>query len=63
MRKSRFCGEQIIHSPQAARRRRLCALGTTQAWRTFCGWKLKYGGMEVDEARRLRSCRPACASR
>lgn len=58
MKKSRYSEEQIIHILREASGGQtvpaVCARhNVSQA--TFYGWKRKYGGMEVDEARRLRS--------
>ncbi len=58
MRKSRFTTEQIITVPQAwdagAKASELCRRhGITET--TLYRWKRKYGGMQVNDARRLRA--------
>ena len=57
MKKSRFSTEQIIGILRVGRARGtvrgVCAKHNI-AEQTYYGWKRKYGGMEVDEARRLR---------
>lgn len=58
MKKSRFTEDQIVrmlrrHDNKEATTDALCReAGISQA--TFYGWKRKYGGMSVSEARRLR---------
>jgi putative transposase len=57
MKKSRFTEEQIIgvlkEHESGAPTAELCRrLGITQT--TFYRWKTKFGGMDVNEARRLR---------
>ena len=58
MRKSRFSDEQII----GILKEREVGMATAEVCRrhgistaTFYGWKAKYGGLEVSEAKRLRS--------
>ncbi len=58
MKRSRFTDEQIIgvlkEHETGAKVADLCRKhGMSDA--TFYGWKSKYGGMDVSEARRLRS--------
>ena len=57
MKKSRFSTEQIIGILREARGDRtvvaVCAAHNIGV-QTFYGWKRKYGGMELNEARRLR---------
>ena len=58
MKKSRFSEEQIVEHLQGVGGRRkakgeLCRKDVT-AQQTLYHWKAKYGGMEVNEARRLR---------
>ena len=57
MKKSRFRAEQIIgilrESEGGSTVKAVCAKHNI-AEQTYYGWKRKYGGMEVDEARRLR---------
>lgn len=63
MKKSRFSEEQIIGILREARGettvRAVCAQHNIGV-QTFYGWKRKYGGMEVQEARRLRSLEEEC---
>jgi putative transposase len=57
MKRSRFSEEQIIgilKEGQAGTVRATCAKHNVSE-QTYYGWKRKYGGMEVDEARRLRA--------
>ena len=58
MRKGRFSEEQII----AILREQETGMATAEVCRrhgissaTFCAWKSKYGGLEVSDARRLRT--------
>ena len=57
MKKSRYTEEQIIgilkQHEGGVKTADLCREHGISA-ATFYGWKSKYGGMEVDEARRLR---------
>jgi putative transposase len=58
MRKSRFSEEQIVggvlkEAEAGVPAKELCRrVGVSDA--TFCHWKAKYGGLDVNEAGRLR---------
>ena len=58
MKRSRFSEEQIIgilrEADGESNVKTVCAKHNISAG-TFYNWKRKYGGMDVDEARRLRS--------
>jgi putative transposase len=57
VKRSRFNEEQIIgilKEAQATTVREACAKHNISE-QTYYGWRRKYGGMEVDEARRLRA--------
>lgn len=57
MKRSRFSEEQIIgilREAGASTVRETCAKYNLSE-QSYYGWKRKYGGMEIDEARRLRA--------
>ncbi len=65
MKRSRFSAEQIIgilKEGQAGTVRATCAKHNVSE-QSYYGWKRKYGGMEVDEARRTRRLGTAMAQR
>lgn len=54
MKKSRFTEQQIAFALQQAKTAELCRKhGMSDA--SFYSWKAKYGGLEVSEAKRLKS--------
>jgi putative transposase len=57
MKKSRFSEEQILgilNEAAASTVKATCAKHNVSE-QTYYGWKRKFGGMEIDEMRRLRS--------
>ncbi|MGY4501676.1 putative transposase [Bradyrhizobium sp. GM24.11] len=58
MKRSRFTEEQIIGILEGARVRRVGCRSMPQAWSAtpaIYKWKVKFGGMEVPEAKRLKT--------
>ncbi len=64
MKRSRFSEEQIIGILREAQAgspvKTVCAAHNISG-ATYHAWKRKYGGMEVNEARRLRALEEECA--
>ncbi|CAN5464829.1 hypothetical protein BH18VER2_BH18VER2_08050 [soil metagenome] len=63
MKKSRFNEEQkigILREVQAGGTVKAVCAAHNIGEQTYYGWKRKYGGMEVSEARRLRGLEEEC---